>query len=160
MSLLLAAVQSSPLVTDAQPSGGAIRCTLALTELSATVQLGDLDDVARDLSLEGRLPPGEGRLSLTPERGLGGAVAALSEIEVDDKTVDDAWIIRGDGPALLLALVPALRPLAMRAPTIDVGEETVRIAFPRPIALVELASTLHAGLVLWERAVAFRQGAA
>lgn len=160
MQLLLAAAQSSSLVANAQLSGGAVGCVLSLTELPATVRVGALDDAARELELDCRLPPGEGRLSLRPERGLGGAVAALSEIEVDDPAVDDAWVIRGDGPALLLALVPALRALAGGAPTIEVGEERLRVTFTRPVALVELGAVLHAAFALWERAVAFRQGAA
>ena len=160
MQLLLAAVQSSPLVTDVQVTGDLVTCALTLTELVASVHAVELRDEARGLTLECRLPPGEGRLVLAPERGLGGAVAALSEIEVDDQAVDDAWVIRGDGPALLLALVPALRALARAAPAIEVKDELLRVGFARPVALVELGAQLHGALALWACAVAFRQGAA
>lgn len=160
MQLLLAAAQSSPLVNEVRVSGELLTCTLALTDLAASVRTAAVDDEARGLTLECRLPPGAGRLSLTPERGLGGAVAALQEIEVADAAVDDAWVIRGDGPALLLALVPMLRPLARAAPTIDVGDELVRVSFARPVALVELGAQLHAAFALWARATSFRQGAA
>ncbi len=160
MQLLLAAVQSSSLAADAHESGGAVACTLVLTELTATIEASRIDDAVGGLTLEGRLPAGQGRLVLTPERGVSGAMAALREIEVDDGTVDDAWVIRGDGPALLLALVPALRALAPTAPTIHVEDELLRVRFDRAVPLVELGSSVHDALALWERAASFRLGAA
>jgi hypothetical protein len=113
----------------------------------------------RGLSIEGALPAGPGRLRLSPERGLSGAITALGEIEVHDPVVDDAWVIRGDGPALLLALMPALAPLAADAPEIAVEETSVRIRYGRPVASTALAERVHAALALWERAASFRLAA-
>ena len=160
MQLLLAAVQASTLAADVQASGDAVACTLPFSELTATVHAQGIDEVVRGLTVEARVPAGEGRLELTPERGLGAAVAALREIEVDDATVDNAWVIRGDGPALLLALLPALRALALAAPVIHVEGEQLKVAFDRPVALIELGGRVHDALALWERAASFRLGAA
>ena len=159
MQLLHAAVEASGLASDVKAAGNAVACLLPLTELSATIRVLDLDGEARELILEGVLPAGDGRLVLSPEKGVTGSVAALSEIEVDDAAVDDAWVIRGDGPALLVALLPVLAPLAPVAPNIEVGAELLSVRFRRPVALVELGARVQQALALWERIASFRLAA-
>ncbi|MCC7074419.1 MAG: hypothetical protein IT383_24140 [Deltaproteobacteria bacterium] len=160
MQLLLGAAEASSLVTDVYEEHGTMVCTLAFTELSGRVALDDGDGDVRGLRLEGQLPAGPGRVTLTPERGLAGAVAALREIELGDALIDDAWVVRGDGPALLLALAPPLRALAPHAPTVTVDGEVLRVSFGAPITRAELGTRLHEAFALWERATSYRQGAA
>lgn len=157
--MLLAAAQASGLVSDVQLVGDEVVCTLSLSDLTASLRVQRLDDAARGLTLEARLPAGEGLLMLSPEKGVGGAVAALSEIEVDAPAVDDAWIIRGDGPALLVALVPLLVPLATTAPKIDVEAERLLVRFVAPVPLVSLGDRVHQALALWERVASLRLNA-
>lgn len=159
MHALLAAVRDSGLAADAVDTGELVSCTLPLTELRASVFADKLEDAAFGLTLEGQLPAGAGRLMLTPEKGLGGALAALAEIEVDEPSVDEAWVIRGDGPALLLALVPVLVPLAPAAPRIEVSEALLRVRFAQPVSAWALGVPVRQALALWERAASFRLGA-
>lgn len=159
MHSLLAAVQASTLASDAQSAADFVTCTLPLSELTASLRVEKLDDAAHSLTVEGKLPAGDGLLSLLPEQGVAGAVRALAEIEVDEPAVDRAWVIRGDGPALLVSLVSTLLPLAAAAPCIDVEAELVRIRFLRPVPLAELGERVHQALALWERIATFRLSA-
>lgn len=160
MQQLLAAVQASQLAADAEMAGDGVECMLPLTDLTARITAQDHGDPVRGLSLACRVPTGAGQLALAPERGMGGAVAALREIEVDDTVVDDAWVIRGDAPALLVALLPALRALAHAAPTVTLDADSLRVTFALPIPHLELGTHVHQALALWERVASFRLSAA
>lgn len=160
MQLLVDAARASSLVSDVQGHGDTITCVLAFTELTGQVAVAHLRDGVSGLCLEGQLPAGPGRVALTPERGLAGALAALREIELGDLVIDDAWVVRGDGPALLLALAPALRALAPSAANVTVVDQQVRVAFGAPIERAELAARLHDAFAVWAAAASYRQGAA
>lgn len=159
MQALLAAVRDSGLADNAVLAGEVVTCTLPLSELQASLSVDELKGAATGLMLEGQLPAGAGRLVLTPEKGIGGALAALSEIEVDEPSVDEAWVIRGDGPALLLSLVPVLVPLAAAAPRIEVSEDLLRVRFTQAVSALALGAPVRQALALWERAASFRLGA-
>ncbi len=159
MQVLLGAAQASSLVSDVRADGAGLTCLLAFTELSGCVDAELLDGEARRLRLVGQLPAGPGHVSLTPERGLRGTMAALREIELGDPVVDDAWVVRGDGPALLLALAPALHPLAPHAPSVTVDDTVLEVTFGAPVPLAALGARLHEAFAVWGRAVSYRQGA-
>lgn len=158
--MLLAAVQASALASDAQAAGDDVVCLLSLSELSARLHADRVDEAAHGLVLEGQLPPGDGRLALSPERGVSGAVEALGEIEIDHAAIDAAWVIRGDGPALLVSLQETLAPLASAAPHIEVDAERVRVRFAGAVPLVDLGLRVHQALAVWERVASFRLGGA
>ena len=125
---------------------------LQFTELAGTVRWEH-----RTLEIEGAVPLVERTLKLRPEKGVVGAVEAVGEIEVDDKEIDAAWVIRGDDAALLVHMQPELRTLADLAPSIDVAHGKVTITFTKLDGADENAKrALEGALAIWHRVAFFR----
>lgn len=134
------------------PTADSIAVQLQFTELAGEVRW----DV-RSLEVEGAVPLVERTLKLRAEKGVTAAVEAVGEIEVDDKVIDAAWVIRGDDAALLVHMQPELRALAELAPSIDVAHGKVTIKFEKlDAAEANAKRALEGALAIWHRVAFFR----
>lgn len=141
-------------LTFVEPTAAAtadsIAVQLQFTSLSGLVRWG-----TATLEVEGAVPLVERTLKLRPEKGVSGAVESVGEIEVDDKVIDAAWVIRGDDAALLVHMQPELRLLASLAPSIDVAHGKVTIQFTK-LAHENEKRALEGALSVWHRVAFFR----
>jgi hypothetical protein len=78
-----------------------------------------------------------------------GAVSAMGEAELDDKLIDDAWVIRGD-PGLLVAMKDELRALSQLAPTIALKDGALTITFAK-LSADDVKPAVSGALALWHR---------
>lgn len=140
-------------VMGGAPQADHLKVQLQFTELEAVVCWSS----PAALEIEGAVPLVDRTLRLRPERGVGGAVEAVGEIEVDDKVIDAAWVIRGDDAALLVHMQPELRALADLAPSIQVAHENVTIKFEK-LAHENEKRAIEGALSVWHRVAYFRLG--
>jgi hypothetical protein len=106
----------------------------------------------RELALDVSLPAGLPRVALRPEAGLRGAIAALREIEVGDRELDDAFVIRGEGdvPALLDDVRPELLSLTPLGLTLATTGERLELTIKSPRE-DKLAPAIDALFTIWRR---------
>lgn len=134
----------------AAATADSIAVQLQFTELTGKVRWGSMT-----LEIEGAVPLVERTLKLRPEKGVVGTAQSVGEIEVDDKAIDAAWVIRGDDAALLVHMQPELRALADLAPSIDVAHGNVTIKFEK-LTRENEKRALEGALSVWHRVAFFR----
>lgn len=151
------AARASPFVSVLDEGPLRVTVTLVFTELQATIAWSS-PEAPRQLTLQGALPAAEGAtLSFRPQRGLGGALEAIGEIELDDEAVDAAWVIRGNDAGLVLQLLPELRALATLAPAIVVEPAAVAVSY-HELSLENAQRAVEGALAVWHRIAFFRLG--
>ena len=135
------------------PGDGTVHCALAFLDDVTGAWVGKRrDDGYDELTFTGRAAGGP--LELSPERGIGGAMGAVGEAELDDKFVDDAWVIRGE-PGLLVAMKPELAMLAelgvATVPKITLNEGSLVVEFKKLVDEATTKRAVEGTLALWHR---------
>jgi hypothetical protein len=142
-------VSACDFVTDVHaPGDGTVHCALTFLSDGSAVFTGVRRGDGYDEVEMRAVAPG-GPLELSPEKGVSGAVSAIGEAELDDKLIDDAWVIRGE-PALLVALRDELRPLSPFAPHIRLADGWLTVTFGK-VAAEHARDAVHGALALWHR---------
>jgi hypothetical protein len=106
----------------------------------------------RTIALDAALPAGLPRATLQPEVGLLGALAALRELEIGDRDLDKAFVIRGEGDVagLLEDVRPELLRLAPLGLTLTTTGERLQLAIKSPRE-AHLERAIDALFTVWRR---------
>ncbi len=157
MTSLVAAVPFVRIEGAPDPSAFALQVALDFAEewharLTWTPGTSGLAALELRAPLPGEHAEGGGlpRIRITPQRGVRGAVEALSEVKVEDDVVDAAFVIHADDPALLVAAVPELKALAPMAARVTVDGEGLHVRF-EDLAADAVAAAVEGALSLWHR---------
>lgn len=133
-------------------------------ELEGTLYLAwrDAHMRALDVELQAALPSVRGpEVSLEKKRGLVGFLRSLTELEVGDRALDEAFLVEGEPSArrFLLDAKEPLLTLGRYGAKVRVAGATLHVLVGEvPFEPLPLRAILESALLLWRRATLFRAG--